>query len=133
MPVSLDILTARVSGRLGIDDTAARTALETYSAQVADHDSRTIDLDDLSDDDAEFLAGAVAAAQRAGDLGDRELDILADAARALDAAEQAVEAARHDRDQAVRAAISAGARIVDITAITGLSRNRVYQIRDGRR
>ena len=132
MPASLDILTARISGRLGIDDTAARAALETYAAQVADHDHRTIDLDDLSDDDATFLEGAVAAAQRAGDLGDRELDILTDAARALDAAEAAAEAARHDRDQAVRAAISAGARIVDITAITGLSRNRVYQIRDRR-
>ena len=133
MPASIDILTARISGRLGIDDTAARAALEPYAAQVADHDGRTIDLDDLSDDDASFLEGAVAAAQRAGDLGDRELDTLADAAHALDAAEQAAEAARHDRDQAVRAAISAGARIVDITAITGLSRNRVYQIRDGRR
>lgn len=133
MPASLDILTARISGRLGIDEAAARAALETYAAQVADHDGRTIDLDDLTDGDAAFLEGAVAAAQRAGDLGDRELDILADAARALDAAEQAAEAARHDRDQAVRAAIFAGARIVDITAITGLSRNRVYQIRDGRR
>lgn len=133
MPASLDILTARISGRLGIDEAAARAALETYTAQVADLDGRTIGLDDLSDDDAAFLEGAVAAAQRAGDLGDRELDILADTVTALDAAEQAAEAARHDRDQAVRAAIFAGARIVDITAITGLSRNRVYQIRDGRR
>lgn len=132
MPASLDILTARISGRLGIDDTAARAALETYAAQVADHDGRTIDLDDLTDDDAEFLEGAVAAAQRAGDLGDRELDILADTVTALTAAEQAAEAARHDRDQAVRAAISAGARIIDITTITGLHRNRIYQIRDGR-
>lgn len=132
MPASLDILTARISGRLGIDDTAARAALETYATQVADHDGRTLDLDTLSDDDAAFLEGAVTAAQRAGDLGDRELDILADTVTALDTAEQAAEAARHDRDQAVRAAISAGARIVDITAITGLSRNRVYQIRDRR-
>lgn len=133
MPTSLDILTARISGRLGIDDTAARAALETYVAQVADHDGRTIDLDDLSDDGAEFLADEVAATQRAGDLGKRELDTLADTVTALDAAEQAAGAARHDRDQAVRAAISAGARIVDITAITGLHRNRIYQIRDARR
>ncbi|MDO4610940.1 hypothetical protein [Corynebacterium sp.] len=129
---SIDILTARISGRLGIDEAAARDALETYAAQVADHDGRELDLDDLTDDDAAFLEGAVAAAQRAGDLGDRELDILADTVTALDTAEAAAEAARHDRDQAVRAAISAGARIVDITAITGLSRNRVYQIRDRR-
>lgn len=130
---SIDILTARISGRLGIDEAAARDALETYAAQVADHDGRDIDLDDLTDDDAAFLEGAVAAAQRAGDLGDRELDILADTVTALTAAEAAAEAARHDRDQAVRAAISAGARIIDITATTGLHRNRVYQIRDGRR
>jgi hypothetical protein len=33
----------------------------------------------------------------------------------------------------IRAALAAGARVADIAASAGVSRSRVYQIRDGRR
>lgn len=61
----------------------------------------------------------------------------------LDAVTQATEAKqRLDQDfaeadrvwrAAIRAAVAAGERVVEIAAAAGITRDRVYQIRDGRR
>lgn len=52
--------------------------------------------------------------------------------RAVDA-EQAAEGARAERDDAIRAALAAGVSVAAVTRATGLHRQRVYQIKDGRR
>lgn len=44
-----------------------------------------------------------------------------------------IEAADREWRDAIRAAIAAGERVVDIAAAAGVTRDRVYQIRDGRR
>jgi len=49
----------------------------------------------------------------------------------LGEAVRAIEAARTTRDELIREALAVGERVVDICTITGLSRSRVYQIRDG--
>lgn len=49
------------------------------------------------------------------------------------AAEERARETAEGRDMAIRRVLAAGAKIKEITDITGLSRARVYQIRDGRR
>jgi hypothetical protein len=41
--------------------------------------------------------------------------------------------AQEQQAVAIRAALTAGASVADITGVTGLSPARIYQIRDGRR
>lgn len=126
----LDTLTRLVASALDITDEAARDSLEIYIDQIAHETDDTINPDEISDDDAAFLMESCREAQRAGDLGDRQLADLEDAARAYDQAHSDFQAAEQQRIAAVRAALAAGARVVDICRITGMTRSRVYQIRD---
>lgn len=133
MSTHIETLTIRVAAKLSIDDQAARAALETYILELEVMKGRTIDPDEISDDDAAFLTGTVAAAQKAGDLGDRELEALQEKVDALADAAAAVQLATEDRDRAIVAALAAGARPADVAATAGVSGARVRQIRAGTR
>ncbi|AWB84765.1 hypothetical protein [Corynebacterium liangguodongii] len=122
-------LALRTAGALGITDDAAHAALETYRDQIEALEGRTIDPDDISDDDAGFLTDAVRAAQRSGDLGARETAALEEAAADFARASDDLETARQVRDAAILTAARAGVRPKDIIEITGLSRARLDQIR----
>ena len=119
--------------KYGVDTDFATEAVETYVAQIEDVDGREIDRNAITEDDADFIIGAFASAQRAGDFGARELDDVADAARASDEAETAAHDAMADRDRAIRHALAHGARVVDVMAASGVSRPRIDQIRKGGR
>lgn len=60
-----------------------------------------------------------------------ELTRLRTAARRVARAEESAERARADRDEFVRDALHAGASVVEVAEVTGLSAPRVYQIRSG--
>ena len=122
-------LALRTAGALGITDEAAGTALDTYRRQIESLESRIIDPDDISDDDAGFLTDAVRAAQRSGDLGERELAGLEDTVAQRTRAADDLVTAEQRRDTAIRAALGAGARVKDVMTVTGLSRARIDQIR----
>ncbi|WP_034985945.1 hypothetical protein [Corynebacterium jeikeium] len=126
----LDTLTRLVATALDITDDAARDSLDTYIDQLARETGDTINPDEINDDDAAFLMESCREAQRAGDLGDRQLADLEDAARAYNEAHIDFQTAEQQRMAAVRAALAAGARVVDICRITGMARSRVYQIKD---
>lgn len=49
------------------------------------------------------------------------------------AARDNAESARVARDDAIRAALASGMSVAELVDATGLHRQRVYQIRDGRR
>lgn len=122
-------LALRTAGALGITDEAAQDALDTYRTQIEAMESRTIDPDDISDDDAGFLTDAVRAAQRSGDLGERELANLEETVARRTIAADDLATAEQVRDTAIRAALGAGARVKDVMEVAGLSRARVDQIR----
>lgn len=128
---TIDQLAAKVAGALGIDDKAAADAAETYTSQIEALESREIDRDDISDNDADFILEACRQAQRAGDLGERELAALEDHAERVGHAQDTLLAESAERDRAIIAAIQAGARIKDVMDVTGLTRSRIYQIREG--
>ena len=107
----------------------ATETIETYITQIEDVDSREIDRDNIPEDDADFITGAFASAQRAGDFGTRQLDDVADAADAVDKAQDTLDQARDDRDRAILRALAHGARVVDVMAAAGVTRARIDQIR----
>lgn len=60
------------------------------------------------------------------------LDALADAVVARRTADDAASIARAALDQMIRAEVANGRSVADIVRVTGLTRARIYQIRDGR-
>ena len=126
-------LATRISARHGVDIDFAAEAVETHISQIEKIDVREIDRDAITEDDADFIIGAFASAQRAGDFGVRELDDVAAAARASDEAESAAHDAMVARDRAIRHALARGARVVDVMAAAGVTRARIDQIRKGGR
>lgn len=128
-PRAFDDLADYLAIKLDIAPEAAASALETYIEQIETLEGRQIDRDALSEDDADFLVGAVRAAQRAGDLGARELARVEDLHAECERLQDMASAAISERDTAIRAALGAGARVTDLVSITGLSRERIRQIR----
>ena len=128
---TIDQLAAKVAGALGIDDKAAADTAETYTSQIEALESREIDRDDISPTDAGFILEACRQAQRAGDLGERELATVESLAKRVAHTQDALLAESAERDRAIIAAIQAGARIKDVMDVTGLTRSRIYQIREG--
>ena len=122
-------LAIRTAGRCGITDEAAEGALEEYARQLEALEGREIDRDNIDDDDADFLAESVARAQRAGDLGQRELQLVEETLPEVERAQAILADAESQRNDAIKAALDAGARVKDVAAAAGLSRQRVEQIR----
>lgn len=112
----------------GMDTTAAEGIARTYLDQMDDIDGIERDEDDLTQDDFDFLPGAIDSARRAGDLGLRELDLISEAALEMEAQEDRLRAARDERDAAIRAAVHAGARVQDVATAAGISRQAVDKI-----
>lgn len=125
-----DIAT-QIATRYGVDFDFATEAVEACLIRVGGGDD--LDRDAISEDDADFIIGAFASAQRTGDFGIRELDDVADAAQASDEAEAAAHDAMVARDHAIRHALARGARVVDVMNAAGVTRARIEQIRKGRR
>lgn len=125
----IQTLAIRTAGRCGITDEAAESALEEYACQLEALEDRTIDRDNIDDEDADFLMESVAQAQRAGDLGQHELHLLEETMPEIERAQALLADAEAHRNTAIKAALSAGARVKDVAAAAGLSRQRVEQIR----
>lgn len=128
--MDINTLANRISARLGITLDAAANAAEDYLAQIEALEQRIIDREDILPDDATFTEEAVYRAQRAGDMGHREEALLDEALASYSKAEQDLETAKQVRDDAIRAALSAGSKVANLVRQTGLSRARIEQIRN---
>ena len=133
MPTTANDLAARIATRHSVDIGFALEVVEGHIDLTKNVDGREIDRDDITQDDADFIARVFASVQRDGNFGVRELDAVADAARASDEAEAAAHDAMVARDRAIRHALARGARVVDVMAAAGVTRARIEQIRKGTR
>lgn len=125
---SVDELASGLVIGLDMDETSAYDTLRAYIKQIEELESRTIDEDAISEDDAEFLIGAIRAAHRSGELGIRELDAVAEAAQDYQDALDTAETMRQLRDKAIRAAVKAGASQTAAARAAGLTRQGVALI-----
>lgn len=124
-PITARDLANELADTHSIDRASALFSLGTYLANLIP----VGDIDIDSDVSAEH-ADAVRAAFKAADLP-TQATVLDDLAETRDKIE-ALTQLQIERTRLVRKAIDTGARVVDITAASGLTRARIYQIRDGR-
>lgn len=125
MTTSRTDLATNLAAEHDIDTTAAAEAVQVYAEQLGAAPG------DLTDDDAERI-GLALQAHLAHDVG-APLDLVADATHTLAERRAEVEEVEMQWRAAIRAAVKAGQRVVDVAEAAGISRERVYQIRDWRR
>lgn len=118
--LAADIATSR-----DIDHAAAAEAVTVYAEQLG------VAPGDLTTDDAEHIRRAIDA-HMAHDTS-RPLDAVHDATEHLRGLRAAAEEAEGAWKAAIRTAVADGQRVVDVAEAAGISRERVYQIRDDRR
>lgn len=118
-------LAADIASARDIDRSAAAEAVEVYAEHLG------VAPGDLTDEDVEHIRRALDA-HMAHDPGG-PLDEVADATESKRRADEAAADADRAWRAAIRAALADGQRVVDIAETAGVSRERVYQIRDGRR
>lgn len=127
MPTTIAGLAAEFDTTVGTVSTLVDQLVELDGVEATLVDDRTL-TDAAADTVREQLAAAPASA------GAEELLAgVREAASRLAEAQQQAEEAAAVRDRAVVEALRAGGRVADIVDAAGLSRYRVYQIRDGRR
>lgn len=128
--IELRVLAADLADKYDTDTAAMLEAVRTYAGQVSgDADLWDAEAEELTEAGEEIVRGSVAAWQ--GDEGaqDAALAELAEAQADVDKHDEQI--AR--RDAAIRAAVKQSVSALRIAEMTGLSRGRIYQIRDGRR
>lgn len=113
---------------LDMDEDAAEDVLRIYITQIEELEGRDIDEDAISEDDADFLIGAVKSARAAGDLGSRQLAAVEEAATAYQDAADTADALRQERDTAIRAAIAAGASQATVARAAGVSKQAISKM-----
>lgn len=118
---TIDNLSETLHYMLDMETTAAENALRTYIAQIEKLEDREIDEDEITEEDADFLIGAVKSARNAGDLGTRQLAALEEVAANYQHAADTADALRQERDTAIRAAIAAGASKATVARAAGVS------------
>lgn len=114
----------RVAERADIDFSAALTRATAAAVKAGYDDLYLSDDIEIPDSDAAFIIETVSTSAVLD--GTREIDDIADAV-------DRIATATLDRDAAIRKAIRAGVPVRQIAAAAQLSRERIYQIRDGRR
>lgn len=129
--ISLDDLAAEFSEVYGIDPEISRGTVSIRTDSMID-DPKLYEYID-GQDERLTEAGATLLRQQMSDLhGSGSVSV--DAARAeVRRSAKRVDDSLERRDANIRAALTMDVPVKDIVADTGLSRARVYQIRDGRR
>ena len=122
---TIDNLAETLHYMLDMDTDAAEDTLRTYITQSEELEDRSIDEDEINEEDADFLIGAVKSARNAGDLGNKELAALEEATADYQHAADATDALRGERDKAIRAAIAAGASKASVARAAGISAQAV--------
>lgn len=124
---TLDELADRAARRLDISHHAAYNLAETYLAQYQQFDGWAGDPDNLPDDVAGFILGAIAAG--ADTTPPTILDDITDKADALAAAIDEVDRLRGERDQLILKAVDTDGRTwAEVQAASGLSHESVKAI-----
>lgn len=123
--ITREALAAELAAKHDLDPAAAAEAVAIYADQLGAPDGN------LSDADAEHIDLALQA-HLVHDTGGPLDDVYA-ATEAKRLADEAAADADREWRAAIRAALTDGQRVVDVAEAARISRERVYQIRDGRR
>jgi hypothetical protein len=127
---NIDTLTAQLADERDVPLADMGAIVEAYASQISDDtDLYDVETGEISDAGAELIIASVASAaiHNVTTVLDDLMDAQAEAS--LDRQDERLSR----RDNLLRKALAEGTPVREIVELTGLSRERVYQIRDGRR
>lgn len=127
----LNVLADDLASSCDIDIDAARRSAEVYLEQIEDSHGRVIDRNNIPEDDVVTVRTAVMNGLFALSTA-AQVDALAEASEGVAAARRVLDARTHERTVLVRKALAAGVPIPFVIDASGLSRARIYQIKDGK-
>lgn len=113
-----------------IDVDAARRSAEIYLGQIEDRFGRVIDRRNISENDVTAVREAVVSGLHALSAA-AQVDDLAAASERVEAARRELDAKTSERTALVRKAVASGIPLPIVISASGLSRARIYQIKDG--
>lgn len=112
----------------GMDIDIARATLRNHIDLCAKSMGKTIDEDTISRRDADFLISSVKTARAAGELCEIEMAELATATAAYQDVQATADALRTRRDDAINAAVAAGASKAAVARVAGISKQAVAKV-----
>lgn len=116
-----------------MDTSAARDILRDYISQLEQADNSTIDEDEISRDDADFLIESVKSARVSGDIAGNKLAEVEEAAADYRGMQEEADTLRELRDKAITTAVAAGASKADVARAAGISKQSVAKVVQRRR
>ena len=116
-----------------MDTSAARDILRDYITQLEQADDSTIDEDEISRDDADFLIESVKSARVSGDIAGNKLAEVEEAAADYRGMQEEADTLRELRDKAITTAVAAGASKADVARAAGISKQSVAKVVQRRR
>lgn len=112
----------------GMDIDIARATLRNHIDVCAKHTGKSIDEDNIARADADFLISSIKTARAAGELCEIEMAELATATAAYQDVQATADALRTRRDNAINAAVSAGASKSAVARVAGISKQAIAKI-----
>lgn len=112
----------------GMDIDIARATLRNHIELHEKHTGKPIDEDNISRRDADFLISSIKTARAAGELCEIEMAELATATAAYQDVQATADALRTRRDDAITAAVAAGASKAAVARVAGISKQAVAKV-----
>lgn len=112
----------------GMDIDIARATLRNHIELCEKNIGKSIDEDSISRADADFIIASIKTARAAGELCESEMAKLATASAAYVDAQDSADEMRARRDEAINAAVAAGASKSAVARVTGISKQAVGKI-----
>lgn len=112
----------------GMDIDIARATLRNHIELHEKHTGKSIDEDTIDRRDADFLISSIKTARAAGELCEIEMAELATATATYQDVQATADALRTLRDDAINAAVSAGASKAAVARVAGISKQAVAKV-----
>ena len=112
----------------GMDIDIARATLRNHIELHEKHTGKSIDENNIYRRDADFLISSIKTARAAGELCEIEMAELATATAAYQDVQATADALRTRRDNAINAAVAAGASKAAVARVAGISKQAVAKV-----
>ena len=130
--MNLSQLAERLAERFDTTVDSTEQLADIYLTQIEQVDNKTIDREDISPEDAEAVATAMQAGMDSSVTDDNLADDLVDISERIRDLQDELDDLTDQRNQLVNRLLDRANSVRDICEWSGLSRARVYAIKDNR-
>lgn len=130
--MNINQLAEQLATRFDITTDSAQQTAETYLTQIEQVDGKTIDRDNISDEDAESVADAIDAGMGSSTADIQFADQLIELSEQIRDRQSELEELTYRRNELVNRLLDRANSVKDICEWSGLSRARIYAIKAAR-